>query len=229
MGQTKPEVLRCKHCIHYSLACFLSTSGSLWKLARRSHADPPVRRSQEGYRQGITAGKEAMLQPGFDQGFASASPIAHHLGILRGIAASLLSLLTTAAAAKHAALLPSLPPADSPARTEVVARLREIVTAIGKLDEVSCLPVDEEAEAHAREHEKGAASGVGLGGGWDGTSQVKADKDEMRDLELMMGGVGKEERQAKVVPGQALEEIRARLEGLLVQCGLAGMVPPPMV
>lgn len=177
---------------------------------------------QEGYRQGITSGKESQLQPGFDQGFALSSPIARHLGTLRAIAASLLALLSTAAAAKHANKLPTLPPPDSPARVHLVAQLREVVTVLGKLDEVSCLPVDEEAAAHAREHDRGAA-----GGQWDGTSQDKADKDEMRELELMMGGVVKEDKGVDV-PGRGLEEARVRLAGLLNQCGMGGLVPPPL-
>lgn len=181
----------------------------------------PPSPSQEGYREGITLGKESKLQPGFDQGFSLSSPIAKHLGILRALAASLLALLTTAAAAKHATKLAALPSPDSPERALLVAQLREVVTALGRLDENSCLPVDEEAEEHAREHERGNA-----GGQWDGTSQAKADADEMRDLEEMMGGTVKEKKVD--VRGRGLEEARVKLAELLSQCGMEGLVPPPL-
>ncbi|KAK0444740.1 hypothetical protein EV421DRAFT_2034772 [Armillaria borealis] len=50
-----------------------------------------------GYREGITAGKEAALQEGFNAGFAQVgAPIGHELGLLRGIASVLAAFLSSA-------------------------------------------------------------------------------------------------------------------------------------
>ncbi|PBK59069.1 hypothetical protein ARMSODRAFT_899752 [Armillaria solidipes] len=50
-----------------------------------------------GYREGITAGKEAALQEGFNAGFAQVgAPIGYELGLLRGIASVLASFLSSA-------------------------------------------------------------------------------------------------------------------------------------
>ena len=46
---------------------------------------------QAGYRDGISAGKEAALQEGFDAGFAdTGAPRGREIGVLRGLAAALL-------------------------------------------------------------------------------------------------------------------------------------------
>ncbi|KAH9022312.1 hypothetical protein EDB85DRAFT_2151806 [Lactarius pseudohatsudake] len=81
-----------------------------------------------GYRDGISSGKEAALQEGFDAGFARAgAPRGRELGVLRGLAAALLLHLSRSS------------PAGQPAQTQV----REIVD---KLAAVRLRP-DEEATA----------------------------------------------------------------------------------
>jgi hypothetical protein len=48
-------------------------------------------KSQAGYREGITAGKDGALQEGFDTGFAqTGGPLGRELGLLRGVASALL-------------------------------------------------------------------------------------------------------------------------------------------
>ncbi|KAH8981868.1 hypothetical protein EDB92DRAFT_1952762 [Lactarius akahatsu] len=81
-----------------------------------------------GYRDGISSGKEAALQEGFDAGFArTGAPRGRELGVLRGLAAALLLYLSRSS------------PAAQPAQT----RVREIVD---KLAAVHFRP-DEEATA----------------------------------------------------------------------------------
>lgn len=167
---------------------------------------------QAGYRDGITAGKNARLQAGFDQGFALAAPSARELGSLRGIAASLLTLLTTTSASKYSAPILGALDSTEGGKERTVAELREVVTALGKLDETKVLPVDQEAEEHAKSHEG------------EGVSLVMHERREMREMEVMLGGLGgsKEEEERK----GGLEECRERLESLLDRCGLVGLLPP---
>ncbi|GAA5832142.1 hypothetical protein JCM3766R1_003738 [Sporobolomyces carnicolor] len=168
------------------------------------------RYSDAGYRDGITAGKNAKLQSGFDQGFALAAPYARELGSLRGVAASLLSLLTTASGAKHASTLyDSLEGGGGSSKESVVAELREIVNALGKLDAVRILPVDAEAEEHAKSHED------------EGISQQMRDRKEMREMEDMLSGIG-----GKAAQSSGVEECRARLERILAVFGMEAVLPP---
>lgn len=166
-------------------------------------------RRQAGYRDGITAGKNAKLQTGFDQGFALAAPYARELGSLRGVAASLLSLLTTASGAKHASTLYDSLEGGGSSKESVVAELREIVNALGKIDAVRILPVDAEAEKHAKSHED------------EGISQQMRDRKEMREMEDMLSGIG-----GKAAQSSGVEECRARLERILAVFGMEAVLPP---
>ncbi|GAA5893333.1 Yae1 family protein [Sporobolomyces salmoneus] len=173
------------------------------------------RYSDAGYRDGITAGKNAKLQTGFDQGFALAAPYARELGALRGIAASLLSLLTTASGAKHAStLIDSLSEEEgggggSTSKEGLVTELREIVNSLGKLDAIRILPVDEEAEEHAKSHED------------EGISQQMRDRKEMREMEDLMSGIGGKAKQTS-----GMEECRERLARILAVFGMEQVLPP---
>jgi hypothetical protein len=93
-----------------------------------------------------------------------------------------------------------------------VAELREVVTMLGKLDEGKVLPVDEEAEEHARSHEN------------EGVSLVMQERREMREMEEMLGGLGGKKEKASEKGG--LDECRERLEVLLERCGMKGLLPP---
>ncbi|ORY66924.1 hypothetical protein BCR35DRAFT_294838 [Leucosporidium creatinivorum] len=183
------------------------------QVAQQEWEKLSLRYSDAGYRDGITSGKNARLQAGFDQGFALAAPFARELGSLRGIAASLLTLLTTTSASKYSSpVLGALGTAEG-GKEATVAELREVVTALGKLDEGKVLPVDEEAEEHAKSHEN------------EGVSLVMQERREMREMEEMLGGLGGGGAKEDAKKG-GLDECRMRLEEILERCGLKGLLPP---
>jgi hypothetical protein len=97
-----------------------------------------------GYRDGITAGKEAALQEGFDAGFANAgAPIGRELGILRGISSAILFLrlrLSTTVNEKSAESIIQVDHAE------------EISSQLSKIRFSDIMPHDFEAEEHARQH-----------------------------------------------------------------------------
>ncbi|KAL8278469.1 hypothetical protein RQP46_009159 [Phenoliferia psychrophenolica] len=165
-----------------------------------------TRYSDAGYRDGITFGKQSRLQTGFDEGFNQTSPFARQVGSLRGIAASLLSILTTTAGAKHAG---GIPDALGEGKAAVVAECRAVVTALGKLDEERVLPVDAEAEAHAKSHAD------------EGLSLEMLEKKEMRAMEDAMNGLGG----GSATTAPTLDECSARLARLLDACGMQGILP----
>ncbi|GAA5971783.1 hypothetical protein JCM11641_001511 [Rhodosporidiobolus odoratus] len=179
------------------------------QISRQEWDKLASRYSDAGYRDGITAGKNSRLQAGFDQGFAIASPYARELGALRGTAAGLLALLTTTGgSAKYAG--PVVGHLEPNAKAQVVAELREIVNALGKLDANKVLPVDEEAVQHAKEHED------------EGISEVMRQRKEMREMEELMGGLGgtKEEQHGGV------DDCRRRMSVVLKVIGLDEAILP---
>nr|XP_004668900.1 protein YAE1 homolog [Jaculus jaculus] len=60
-------------------------------LARREWRSHMRRRVQEGYRDGVDAGKAAALQQGFNQGFKEGAGVVLNYGLLRGTLSALLS------------------------------------------------------------------------------------------------------------------------------------------
>jgi len=93
-----------------------------------------------GYREGITAGKEAALQEGFDAGFAEVgAPIGRELGILRGISSAILALLRLSTTMKEK---------ESTQQVEA----QEISSQLSNIRFSDIMPRDLEAEAHARQH-----------------------------------------------------------------------------
>ncbi|KAM0788815.1 hypothetical protein ACM66B_002901 [Microbotryomycetes sp. NB124-2] len=132
-----------------------------------------------GYRDGITEGKNSRLQQGFDQGFGLAAPYARRVGILRGVATSLLNLMTSlssSSSSSSAKMFGSIGSSSSstsssskpgPAwvqatfndndnsnrdKTTIVAQLRNIVERLSKLDQTKVVPPDLEALEHAKSH-----------------------------------------------------------------------------
>jgi len=90
-----------------------------------------------GYREGITAGKEAALQEGFDDGFASVGvPLGRTVGKLRGVANALKNFLST----------------KDTSRQQYGAEIIKIVEKLGEISLADLAPPDVEAEAHAGEH-----------------------------------------------------------------------------
>ncbi|KAG6861815.1 hypothetical protein C0995_011697 [Termitomyces sp. Mi166 len=98
-----------------------------------------------GYREGITAGKEAFVQEGFDAGFATVgAPLGRDLGLIRGQSSALLSFLTSTPA-------PALG-LSGDAKEALVQEIRDIVLQLGNVRFSDIEPRDLEAEKHAREH-----------------------------------------------------------------------------
>ncbi|WVQ83368.1 hypothetical protein IAT38_005509 [Cryptococcus sp. DSM 104549] len=124
--------------------------------------------SDAGYREGITDGKLATLQDGFDEGFALSVPLSRQVGSLRGRAAALLAISSASTSTSHAA-------------SSLVDAVRDLVRDLGALRRDQILPEDEERLQHEKEeHEE------------DGFELDHNEKREMegleRSLELMGGG-----------------------------------------
>ncbi|KAF8996669.1 hypothetical protein BDZ89DRAFT_795928 [Hymenopellis radicata] len=89
-----------------------------------------------GYREGITAGKESALQEGFDAAFAQTGvPLGHQLGILRGTASVLVSVLS-----------------KQQGSSALLYDARSILSALANVRFSDIAPRDLEAEEHARQH-----------------------------------------------------------------------------
>ncbi|KAI9452774.1 hypothetical protein BJY52DRAFT_1291762 [Lactarius psammicola] len=143
-----------------------------------------------GYRDGISAGKEAALQEGFDAGFArTGAPRGRELGVLRGLAAALLLHLTRSS--------PGPGPAPKPEQEQAPARVREIVEKLAAVRFADLVSPDEEAMAHADAMcgENGSGGGVNEVQGQSPATDDDDDDDDLRTL-------------------------RAQLETLLLEAGL---------
>ena len=129
-----------------------------------------VWRSQKaGYREGITAGKEAALQEGFDAGFADTGvPIGRELGILRGMSSAILALLRTSIAVNE--------------KESIHADALEISSQLSRIRFSDIMPRDLEAEEHARQHLEEE------GGEIDVHEKIAATRD-MEDIEDMLANL----------------------------------------
>ncbi|QRW06579.1 hypothetical protein RhiLY_05578 [Ceratobasidium sp. AG-Ba] len=88
-----------------------------------------------GYREGITAGKEASLQAGFDDGFASVgAPLGRRVGTLRGKANAALALCARLGS------------------THLEAELRDITRCLTGVKLSALAPPDMQAIEHAKTH-----------------------------------------------------------------------------
>ncbi|KAF5376025.1 hypothetical protein D9615_007727 [Tricholomella constricta] len=98
-----------------------------------------------GYREGITAGKEAAVQEGFDRGFEDVgAPLGRDIGLIRGRSSAILSfLISTSPTALNVA---------DDEKEVLVLEAREIVSQLGNIRYSDIEPRDLEAEQHAREH-----------------------------------------------------------------------------
>ncbi|KAG1776178.1 hypothetical protein EV702DRAFT_354157 [Suillus placidus] len=120
--------------------------------------------TNSGYREGIIAGKESALQEGFDAGFAHVGvPIGRDLGSMRGIISAITSFLS------------SKGQEDSTTLTTA----REISSSLAGVRFSDIVPVDQEAEQHAREH-------LDANGDPIGQSEELLQKREMEGLEDMV-------------------------------------------
>ncbi|EPQ54949.1 hypothetical protein GLOTRDRAFT_130096 [Gloeophyllum trabeum ATCC 11539] len=175
-----------------------------------------------GYREGITAGKEAALQEGFDAAFARVGvPLGRQLGVLRGTCAALVAFLASSSSSSSSS------PSDPTARMEVQTYLeeaREIQTQLARVRFSDVDPGDEEAERHAREH-AGEDEGLGVEmemvGGDEGAERRRVEAVE--DMLERMGVDGREGERGKGRGRPTVGDVRRlreRLEGLLESVGV---------
>lgn len=98
-----------------------------------------------GYREGITAGKEAAVQEGFDSGFADVgAPLGRDLGIIRGQSSAILAFIISAS--------PDILGVSKDEQEAILNEAREIAAQLGNVRYSDIEPRDLEAEQHAREH-----------------------------------------------------------------------------
>jgi hypothetical protein len=132
---------------------------------------------QAGYREGITAGKEAASQEGFDAGFANVGvPIGRELGLLRGASSVVLAFLNKSS--------------DISEKPQMLAEAQEISSQLSRVRFSDIMPRDLEAEAHAREHLE--AEGIEL----DMNEEI-ADKREVEGLEDMLANLSADNGKSK--------------------------------
>jgi len=111
-----------------------------------------------GYREGITAGKEAASQEGFDDGFANVGvPIGQELGVLRGVSSVILSFLKQSA--------------GFTGHEELASEAEDVASQLSRIRFSDVIPRDLEAEEHARQHMD--AEGVAL----DVNEEIAAKRD----------------------------------------------------
>ncbi|KAF7307763.1 Yae1-N domain-containing protein [Mycena kentingensis (nom. inval.)] len=123
-----------------------------------------------GYREGITAGKEAALQEGFDAGFAQVGvPLGRQLGILRGTVSALVAFFQSNLCQRED-------------KDTLLVEARAIAVALADVRFTDIAPRDLEAEAHAREHLEADQDEFGM----DENPELQ-EKRDMEALEDMVG------------------------------------------
>ncbi|KAG6911056.1 hypothetical protein DXG01_004570 [Tephrocybe rancida] len=161
-----------------------------------------------GYREGITAGKEAFVQEGFDAGFAEVgAPLGRDLGLIRGQASALLSFLISAP--------PSSLSFAEDAKQVLVQEAREIAAQLGHIRYSDIEPRDLEAEQHAKEHLE--AEGQEM--------EVNEDLEKKKKLETvedMLAGLsaGQDVTASGRPTVEDVVKLKGRLQALTSQLGL---------
>lgn len=201
---------------------------NLLRLPQRKSLFPPppsdlalsffLSSSKAGYREGITAGKEAHLQQGFDEGFAqTGAPLGREIGLLRGAAAALLSLLTSQRplpAAGDATIPPN--------RDALIQDARAIVSELNDIRFSDIAPPDLEAEQHAREHLEGTNADdremeIDLGEEVTQKRRIESLEDAM--ARMGAGSVSADERKSRPTPEDVVK-LTARLKSLSEKLGI---------
>ncbi|KDQ62206.1 hypothetical protein JAAARDRAFT_30106 [Jaapia argillacea MUCL 33604] len=152
-----------------------------------------------GYREGITAGKEASLQEGFDAGYAqTGAPLGRDIGLMRGTVAGLLSYVSLV----------------SQGQDELVAEIRDISNQLANIRFSDIAPRDMEAEQHALEHLESTGEAV------DENEELEG-KRRMEELEDMLGSLGR--GGVKRAGIEDVKRLKERLDSLCarleVSCG----------
>ncbi|WVQ98026.1 hypothetical protein IAU59_005147 [Kwoniella sp. CBS 9459] len=166
--------------------------------------------SDAGYREGITDGKLATLQQGFDAGFAQSVPLSRRVGLLRGRAAALLAIVTTSSSSASPAASPSPSGPHSHASADLIDSLRDLNRRLSLLRRDEILPEDKERIEHEKEdHPDG-----------EGYELDQTDKRDMESLERSLGSMGdagasKQRMDGEVVIGRLEAELTALETALL--------------
>ena len=137
---------------------------------------------QAGYREGITAGKEASSQEGFDAGYANVGvPLGRQLGLLRGVSSVILSVLKEASGSTSSSSSDPHGHGD-----DLLVEAQSIASQLSRVRFSDIVPRDLEAEQHAREHleDKGRDD--------DGVDENEdsAQRREMEGIEDMLANLG---------------------------------------
>lgn len=159
--------------------------------------------SKVGYREGITAGKEAASQEGFDDGFAYVGvPIGREIGVLRGVSSAVLAFLK----------------GGLPGQESLVSEAEEIASQLARFRFSDVMPRDLEAEEHARQHME--AEGIPLG-----VNEEIAEKRDLEGIEDMLAnltaGNGKSKGDVARPTIEDLRALKERLTRLNEQLGIA--------
>ena len=99
-----------------------------------------------------------------------------------------------------------------------MTELRDLVNLLGKLDANRILPIDREAEEHAKSHQD------------EGISQLMQDKRDMRDMEdrlSRIGGGGQASLSLASPSRGGVAECREKLGRVLTVFGMEEILPPP--
>ncbi|OCF37348.1 hypothetical protein I317_07940 [Kwoniella heveanensis CBS 569] len=163
--------------------------------------------SDAGYREGITDGKLATLQQGFDEGFARSVPLSRRVGFLRGRAAALLAIVTSSSSTSSPAASPlpsqSVTP-TSHASTDLINTLRDLIRRLGQLRRGEILPEDKERIEHEKENHPDG----------EGYELDQTDKRDMESLERSLGLMGDAETRQKVDGEVVIGRLEAELTEL---------------
>ncbi|KZP26270.1 hypothetical protein FIBSPDRAFT_909248 [Athelia psychrophila] len=152
--------------------------------------------TNNGYREGITEGKESALQEGFDSGFAQIGvPLGQELGLMRGVASALVAFLTGASASEEDA---------------VVSEAREIASLLSNIRFTDIVPRDLEAEAHARQHLGAADDDDAMD-----ENEELAEKRKVEQLEDMLSQLTADKSTGLNQPGRPTAADLAALQGRL--------------
>lgn len=158
-------------------------------------------RTQAGYREGITAGKEEALQEGFDTGFAEhGAPSGRDVGTLRGVAAALLFYIHNTPTSMNPTSAQAERTLDPEQQAKQKPQIQAIVNELATLKLVDLLPPDLDALNHAKDHADGDGRGSAAGDAdremqeasrkWDEAQTILRDmRDRINTLaaELQLG------------------------------------------
>ncbi|CDZ97945.1 Uncharacterized conserved protein [Phaffia rhodozyma] len=128
----------------------MSMSGTNLSMADKEWASMDEKFTNDGYREGIPEGKLSTLQPGFDDGFALAAPLARQFGGLKAQTSALLAMLNPPPGLRSK--LPPMAALSDSIRDNQIKELKEISKELAVVRMEHLVGRDLEAEEHSKEH-----------------------------------------------------------------------------